>query len=108
LAIEALYGLCTALAFMPIFDLLARATPRHIAAFGYALIFSLGGLSVSGSDVMGSWIYERLGHNFSGMILLNSGSSALVLLAVPFLPRMLVVHCDGEDPAMENNPAAPV
>jgi hypothetical protein len=49
-----------------------------------------------------------LGHNFSGMILLNSGSSALVLLAVPFLPRMLVAHRDGEDPAMENNPPAPV
>lgn len=99
IAIEALYGLCTALAFMPIFDLLARATPRQFAALGYALIFSLGSLSVSGSDLMSSWLFERLHHSFAGMILLNSGSSAVVLLVIPFLPRMLVAHRDGEGPA---------
>ncbi len=101
LAIEALYGLCTALAFMPIFDLLARATPKNFAALGYALIFSLGSLSVSGSDLLGSWIFELFDHSFAGMILLNSGSSAVVLLVIPFLPRMLTAHRDGEGPAME-------
>lgn len=105
LMIEALYGLCTALAFMPIFDLLARATPRQFAALGYALIFSLGSLSVSGSDLLGSWIYEKLNHSFAGMILLNSGSSALVLLVIPFLPRLLVIHRDGEG-AFKENPVA--
>ncbi len=96
LVIEAAYGLSTALAFMPIFDLLARATPKEFAAFGYALIFSLGSLSVSGSDVVGSWIYEHLGRNFRAMILLDSVTSALVLLAIPFLPRVLVAHRDGD------------
>ncbi len=99
IAIEALYGLCTALAFMPIFDLLARATPKQFAALGYALIFSLGSLSVSGSDLMGSWLFEQFHHSFAGMILLNSGSSAVVLLVIPFLPRMLTAHRDGEGPA---------
>jgi hypothetical protein len=99
--IEALYGLCTALAFMPIFDLLARATPKQFAALGYALIFSLGSLSVSGSDLIGSWIYEKLDHSFTGMILLNSGTSAFVLLAIPFLPRLLVIHRDGDRPPEE-------
>ena len=103
--IEAAYGLCTALAFMPIFDLLARATPKNFAALGYALIFSLGSLSVSGSDLVGSWLYEHLERSFTGMILLNSGTSALVLLAIPFLPRVLVVHRDGDHPP-EENPAA--
>ncbi len=102
IAIEAAYGLCTALAFMPIFDLLARATPKHIAAFGYALIFSLGSLSVSGSDLLGSWIYEKLDHSFVGMIMLNSGTSAFALLVIPFLPRMLVAHRDGESPPIES------
>ncbi len=101
IAIEALYGLCTALAFMPIFDLLARATPRQFAALGYALIFSLGSLSVSGSDLMGSWLFERFGHSFASMILLNSGSSAVVLLVIPFLPSILTAHRDGEGPASE-------
>ena len=102
LVIEALYGLCTALAFMPIFDLLARATPKAFAALGYALIFSLGSLSVSGSDLFGSWLFERMDHSFAGMIMLNSGSSALVLLVIPFLPRLLVVHRDGEDPSAQH------
>ncbi len=95
-AIEAAYGLCTALAFMPIFDLLARATPKDFAALGYALIFSLGSLSVSGSDLIGSWLYEHLERSFTGMILLNAGTSALVLLVIPFLPRALVAHRDGD------------
>lgn len=106
MAIEALYGLCTALAFMPIFDLLARATPKQFAALGYALIFSLGSLSVSGSDLMGSWIYEKLDHSFAGMILLNSGTSAFVLLAIPFLPRMLVIHRDGDHPLEQSTATA--
>lgn len=97
--IEAVYGLCTALAFMPIFDLLARATPKQFAALGYALIFSLGSLSVSGSDLMGAWLFEKFNHSFAGMILLNSGSSAVVLLVIPFLPRVLTAHRDGEGPA---------
>jgi hypothetical protein len=99
LVIEAAYGLSTALAFMPIFDLLARATPKNFAAFGYALIFSFGSLSVSGSDVVGSWIYEHLGRSFAAMILLDSGTSALVLLAIPLLPRILVTGRDGENPS---------
>lgn len=107
MVIEALYGLCTALAFMPIFDLLARATPKQFAALGYALIFSLGSLSVSGSDLIGSVIYEKLGRSFTGMILLNSGTSAAVLLAIPFLPRILVAHRDGDRPSDES-PAATV
>jgi len=103
--IEAAFGLSTALAFMPIFDLLARATPKDFAAFGYALIFSLGSLSVSGSDLAGSWVYEHLGRNFTAMILLDAGTSALVLLAIPFLPRLLVGHRDGDRPP-EGGPAA--
>ena len=98
-AIEALYGLCTALALMPIFDLLARATPKQFAALGYALIFSLGSLSVSGSDLLGSWIFEHFAHTFGNMILLNSASSAVVLLVIPFLPRLLVAHRDGDAPS---------
>jgi hypothetical protein len=81
---------------MPIFDLLARATPKDFAALGYALIFSLGSLSVSASDLMGAWLYEWLERSFTGMILLNAGTSALVLVAIPVLPRALVAHRDGD------------
>ena len=96
LLIEGMYGLCTALAFMPIFDLLARATPKEFAALGYALIFSLGSLSVSSSDLIGSWIFDHFQRSFTGMILINSASSAVVLLVIPFLPSALVAHRDGE------------
>ena len=102
-AIEAVYGLCTALSFMPIFDLLARATPKGFEALGYALIFSLGSLSVNGSDVIGSWIFVQLHQSFSSMIWLNTATSAAVLFFIPFLPRALVAHRDGENSPDENS-----
>jgi hypothetical protein len=50
----------------------------------------------------GSRHYEKLDHSFVGMIMLNSGTSAFALLVIPFLPRMLVAHRDGESPPIES------
>lgn len=52
--IEGFAGLAGTLAFMPLMDLLARATPRGSEGMGYALIFSIGNISQAVSDVFGS------------------------------------------------------
>lgn len=96
LIVEGIHGLGNSLAFMAILDLLARATPKRSEALGYALIFSLGNISVAFSDIGGSWLYEKLQRSFMSMVWLNSATSALVLLAIPFLPKVLVAHRDGQ------------
>jgi MFS family permease len=93
--VESAAGMGTGMAFLAILDLLARSTPKGSEALGYSLIFSFGNMSLLGSDVLGSNLYEKFHHNFTPMVWINSGTSALVLLAIPFLPKILVEHTDG-------------
>ena len=84
------------MAWLAILDLLARSTPKGCEALGYALIFSFGNISYQMSDVLGSSWFEKFGNSFTPMVWINSGTSALVLLAIPFLPKSLVAHTDGQ------------
>ena len=93
--VESASGLGTGMAFLAILDLLARSTPKGCEALGYALIFSFGNISLQMSDVWGSSWFEQFGKSFTPMVWINSGTSALVLLAIPFLPKSLVAHTDG-------------
>ncbi len=93
--VESAAGLGTGMAFLSILDLLARSTPKGCEALGYSLIFSFGNISLQGSDILGSSLYEKFHHNFTNMVWINSGTSALVLLAIPFLPLALVSRTDG-------------
>ena len=98
--VESAAGLGTAMAWLAIFDLLARSTPKGCEALGYALIFSFGNISNGMSDVLGSSWFEKFGDSFTPMVWINSGTSALVLLAIPFLPKSLVAHTDGQPSAV--------
>ena len=93
--VESAAGLGTGMASLAILDLLARSTPKGCEALGYALIFSFGNISNVMSDVLGSSWFEELGNSFTPMVWINSGTSSLVLLAIPFLPKSLVAHTDG-------------
>ena len=98
--VESAAGLGTAMAWLAIFDLLARSTPKGCEALGYALIFSFGTISYQMSDVLGSSWFEKFGNSFTPMVWINSGTSALVLLVIPFLPKSLVAHTDGQPSAV--------
>ena len=98
--VESAAGLGTAMAFSAIFDLLARSTPKGCEALGYALIFSFGNISLYTSDFFGASWFEKFGNSFTPMVWINSGTSALVLLAIPFLPKSLVAHTDGQPSAV--------
>ncbi len=99
LIIEPAAGLAGTIAFLPILDFLARATPRGSEALGYALIFSLGNISGALSNIIGSRLYDQHHWSFMHLIGLNAGTTALVLLALPFLPRALIRQRDGETAA---------
>ena len=98
--VESAAGLGTGMAWLAILDLLARSTPKGCEALGYAIIFSFGNISYQMSDFFGSSWFEKFGNSFTPMVWINSGTSALVLLAIPFLPKSLVAHTDGQPSAV--------
>ena len=98
--VESAAGLGTGMAGLAILDLLARSTPKGCEALGYAIIFSFGNISYQMSDFFGSSWFEKFGNSFTPMVWINSGTSALVLLVIPFLPKSLVAHTDGQPSAV--------
>ena len=94
--ISALEGVALTLAILPVYDLAARGTPKGSEALGYAVMMSFWNIAVSLSNVSGSWIYEKFQWSFRDLVWLNSGTTLLVLLVVPFLPKALVGRRDGE------------
>ena len=101
MVIDTANGFMAILGILPLFDLAARATPKGSESFGYALLMSVYNVAVFAiSNPVGSWLYERPNsvwhHNLSRLICLNSGTSLIALVLVPLLPRILLVHRDGE------------
>ncbi len=83
------------IALLPIYDLAARATPRGSESFGYALLMSVQSLTTLAiSDPLGATLYGHFHVTFSSLVWINAGSTAAVLLFVPFLPRALLAPHD--------------
>lgn len=96
LLITAANGATGVLAILPLYDLAARATPRGSEALGYSLMMSVWNFTNALSDLLGSWLYDHFHLRFVHLVWLNAGTTALVLLAVPFLPHVLMNRRDGE------------
>jgi hypothetical protein len=99
--IDSANGFLSILGILPIFDLAARATPKGSESFGYALLMSVYNIAVYAiSNPVGSWLYELPGagwhHNLSRLVWLNAVASLVALILVPFLPRILLAHREGE------------
>ncbi len=96
MAITALDGMTQTLAILPVYDLAARGTPKGSEALGYSVMMSVWNLTNSLSDWVGSTLFTLYGLTFHHLVWLNAGTTALVLLAVPFLPQALLRRRDGE------------
>ncbi|MFI5378071.1 MAG: MFS transporter [Tepidisphaerales bacterium] len=94
--IEGSAGLGLTLAQLPLFDLAARATPRGSEALAYSLMIACWNWGLSLSDVLGSWLFDKFNQTFMNLVWVNAGTTALVLVVVPFLPRHLVDRKEGE------------
>jgi Na+/melibiose symporter-like transporter len=93
--IEAENGFVGTLAELALMDLAARATPRGSEGLGFALMMSVrnGGLAIS--DIFGSWLIDQHHVTFFKLVWLNAGTTAIILLVIPFLPRILLDPHDG-------------
>src|SRR5262249_52182657 len=85
--------MCSELALM---DLAVRATPRGCESLGFAIMMSARNFAMKGSDVIGSWLLDSRGWAFADLVWLNAATTALVLVFIPLLPRLLLLGRDGE------------
>ncbi|HVV17063.1 MAG TPA: MFS transporter [Polyangia bacterium] len=89
--IEAAAALVGTLATLPIYDLLARATPPGVESFAFSLMMSIRNVALFViSDPLGSRLYSRYHVGFKQLVWLNAGATAAVLLFVPLLPAALL------------------
>jgi len=96
LGIESLNGFGGVVADLALLDLAARATPRGSEALGYGLMMSIRNVMIAGGDVIGSKMIDSYHISLFSMVYLNAGTTAIVFLLIPLLPRRLVMGRDGE------------
>ncbi len=87
---EAQNGFFFTLAELAILDFAARATPKGCEGLGYSLILSIRNVALFGADIVGSKLSDDLKWPFSNLVFLNSGTTAIVLILIPFLPLAIM------------------
>jgi predicted MFS family arabinose efflux permease len=92
--IESENGLLGTLAPLALMDLAVRATPRGSESLGFSLMMSVTNIGMALSDITGSWIIDHHYATFFNLVWLNAGTTALVLVVIPFLPSALIDRPD--------------
>jgi Na+/melibiose symporter-like transporter len=92
--IESQNGLFFSIAELALLDLAARATPKGCEGLGYSLMLSIRNVAGSGADIVGSHLADHK-WPFDSLVFLNAGTTAIVLLLLPFLPAALMRSKDG-------------
>jgi len=108
--IHAIVGFAVICSELALMDLAVRSTPPGCESLGFALMMSARNFALGGSDVIGSWLIDSRGWVFHQLVWLNAGTTALILVFIPLLPRAVMSRKDGEavpGPAGGVPPAAP-
>jgi hypothetical protein len=87
--IESQNGFFFTLAELALLDLAARATPNGCEGLGYSLMLSIRNVALFGADIVGSHLADHK-WPFASLVYLNAGTTAIVLLLLPFLPAALM------------------
>jgi predicted MFS family arabinose efflux permease len=91
-------GFTVILSELAVMDLSVRATPRGCEALGFALMMSMRNFGLSLSDVLSGTLVDRAHLPFQALVLMNSATTAAVLLMLPVLPAAIVAWREGENP----------
>lgn len=105
--IESQNGFFFTLAELALLDLAARATPPGCEGLGYSLMLSIRNVAVFGADIVGSHLADHQ-WPFASLVFLNAGTTAIVLILLPFLPAALMRSKDktADAPTPGGAPAA--
>lgn len=100
--IHGIGGFVVVLSELALMDLAVRSTPAGCEALGFSLMMSVRNFGLALSDVLGSKILDShliLGTHpidFNALVLVNAGTTFVILFFVPFLPRLLMNRREGE------------
>ncbi len=94
--IEAQNGFVGTLAELAMMDMAVRATPKGCEAMGFSLMMSVRNTGIGVSDILGSRLIEHYHFTFFNLVWLNAGTTALVMIAVPFLPKLIMDSSDSK------------
>jgi hypothetical protein len=84
------------LAYLPLFDLAVRCTPKGSEALGYSLLIGVWNFGLNLGTKTGPLLYERWFHrDMNHLIWLNAGGTLAGLVLVFFMPRYLVDQREG-------------
>jgi BT1 family protein len=101
--IESQNGFFFSLAELALMDLAARATPKGCEGLGYSLMLSIRNVALFGADIVGSHLADHK-WPFASLVYLNAGTTAIVLVLLPFMPAALMHTKD--QPANTTAPAS--
>ena len=97
MAIESTGTFLQYLAYVPLFDLMVRSTPKGGEALGFAVLISIWNLGLMIGMKTGPMLYEHTLHkNMNGLIWLNAGVTLAGVVLVFLLPRVLVAQQEGK------------
>ncbi len=102
--IESQNGFFFGFAEVTLMDLAARSTPKGCEGLGYSLILSIRNVAVFGADIIGSYLADHK-WPFDHLVFLNAGTTAIVLVLLPFLPAALMRTRDAQvspEPSQED------
>jgi hypothetical protein len=98
-AIESVGTFLQYLAYLPLFDLAVRCTPKGSEALGYALLLSVWNIGLMIGSKTGPTLYEHwLNRNMHELIWLNAAVTLAGLVFVFLLPQQLVAKSEGRLP----------
>jgi predicted MFS family arabinose efflux permease len=85
------------LAYLPLFDLAVRSTPKGSEALGYSLLISVWNIGLMIGSKIGPTLYEHvLNKNMNNLIWLNAGVTLAGVVFVFLLPKALVEMREGK------------
>jgi MFS family permease len=97
IGIEGLGTFLQILAYLPLFDLAVRCTPKGSEALGYSVLISMWNIGLMIGLKTGPTLYEHvLNKNMNSLIWLNAGVTLAGVVLVFLMPKALVAQREGK------------
>ncbi|MCC7346386.1 MAG: hypothetical protein IT538_03210, partial [Variibacter sp.] len=97
-AIELMNGFLLTFTVLALMEAAVWATPKIVAAMGFALLMSALNLGVTTGDILATILMDRLSLHFFALVQIYAGAMALVTLGMVMLPTTLFVRREAAAP----------